>query len=63
MRYPIDGDLTSLLAICGYMRDKTSLLGSGTVPGSQPIWGLFHGLKFNVVEAALNVARFGNKFA
>ena len=51
IRYPIDGDLTSLLAICGYMRDKVGLLGglagSGAEPGSQSMG--FCGLKFNVV--------------
>ena len=65
MRYPIDGDLTSLLAICVYMEDKTGLLSgladSGVDPGSQSMG--FYGLKFNVVGAALSVVRFGNTFA
>ena len=65
MRYPIDGDLVSLLAICGYMRDEAGILdglaGSGGEPGSQSMW--FYGLKFNVVGPALNVVRFANKFA
>ena len=65
MGYPIDGDLMSLLAVCGYMGDKAGLIGglagSGVEPGSQSMG--FYRLKLNVVGAALNVVRLGNKFA
>ena len=64
MRYPIDGDLMSLLTICCCMGHMVGVLGglagSGAEPGSQSMG--FHGLKLNIVEAALNF-RFGNKFA
>ena len=47
------------------MGDKADLLGalagSGAEHGSQSM--AFYGLKFNVVEAALKVARFEGKFA
>ena len=65
MRYPIDGDLTSLLAVCGYMGDKVDVIAglpdSGAKSGSMSMG--FHGLMFNVVGAALNVVRFENKFS